>query len=309
MLGEVYMPTFRIISFDGGGVRGALSARIMKRLYLKFPQLLSKTNLFAGTSTGSLIALGLAYGKTPEFIDNLYTSKDMKYIFTPTHRGPFRPKFDNKHLHNVLLDIFPSQATLASLNKYVFVPSFNVKGYTGKADQAVFFNNLMNNPTISETLIHTALYSSAAPTYFPSINNFIDGGIIANSPTAAPVIYTQAVFPNTYRLNDFRLLSIGTGFYPSSINKNTSKWGVMQWSINPFCELKYPLANLLLEDSSELECLYCEQLLKYNFFRINPELPYRINLADYKKVDELKSLGDSVDLSSTYNFIENIFLK
>ncbi|MGL6173870.1 MAG: patatin-like phospholipase family protein [Cellulosilyticaceae bacterium] len=303
------MPTFRILSFDGGGIRGALSARILKRLCDRYPQLISQTNLFAGTSTGSLIALGLAYGKTPDFIDNIYNSKDMKYIFTHTHRGPLRPKFDNKHLRNVLLDIFPNQATLASLDKYVFIPSFNVKGYTGKADQAVFFNNLTNNPTISETLINAALYSSAAPIYFPSVNNFIDGGIIANSPTAAPLIFTQAVFPNTYRLNNFRLLSIGTGFYPSIIDKDSSKWGVLQWSINPFCELKYPLISFLLEDSPELECIYCEQLLKYNFFRINPELPHRINLSDYKKVQELKELGNSIDLSKTYDFIENIFLK
>lgn len=54
------MAPFRIISFDSGGVRGALSARILKRLSNKFPNLISRTHLFAGTSTGSLIALGLA---------------------------------------------------------------------------------------------------------------------------------------------------------------------------------------------------------------------------------------------------------
>lgn len=303
------MSTFRIISFDGGGVRGALSARLLKRLVDKYPTLISNTHLFAGTSTGSLIALALAYGKSPTFIDNIYNRKDMKYIFKPSHKGPFRPKFNNTHLHNVLSDIFPTNLTIASLSKYVFVPSFNVNGYTGKDDQAVFFTNIINNSTSSETVIHAALCSSAAPIYFPSINNFIDGGIIANAPTAAPLIYVQATFPNTYHIRDFRLLSIGTGFYPSTINKDSSKWGLFQWSFNPLCEIKYPLISLLLENSPELEVDYCKQLLKYNFFRLNPELPNRISLSDYKQVDLLKDIADHIDLTDTYNFIENYFLK
>lgn len=303
------MPTFRIILFDGGGVRGALSTRLLKRITDRYPTLIQHTDMFAGTSTGSFIALALAYNKTPTFIDNLYNYEDMKYVFTPSRRGMFNPKFSNTHLRHLLLDIFPPQLSLASLGKYAFVPSFNVKGYTKEGYEIVFFTNLINNPTISEKVVDVALYSSAAPTYFPSINNFIDGGVVVNSPTTAPLLYVRSVLGNTYRIPDFRILSIGTGYYPATITRNTSNWGIAQWSLSPLKHSKSPLLSILLEDPVQLETAYASELLHKNFFRLNPTLPHSINLADYKEVPHLKALADETDLSDTFSFIENHFLK
>ena len=59
------MSKYRIITFDGGGIRGALSITLLKRLYEKLPYVIRTTNLFAGTSTGSFSALGLANGLKP----------------------------------------------------------------------------------------------------------------------------------------------------------------------------------------------------------------------------------------------------
>ena len=76
------MDTFKILTFDGGGVKGALSARILKRICEKFPRLLDEVDLFAGTLTGSLIALSLAYGRDANFVDNLYSQINTKKIFS-----------------------------------------------------------------------------------------------------------------------------------------------------------------------------------------------------------------------------------
>lgn len=309
ILCEGVMPTFRIISFDGGGVRGALSTRLFKRITDRYPMLIKHTDMFAGTSTGSFIALALAYNKTPTFIDNFYNYNNMKYVFTPEWHGLFRPRFSNTHLRHLLLDVFPPQLSLSSLGKYTFIPSFNVKGYTKEGYEIVFFTNLINNPTITEKVIDVALYSSAAPTYFPSVNNFIDGGVVANSPTTAPLLYVRSVLGNTYKIPDFRILSIGTGYYPAAITQNTSNWGLSQWSVSPLKQSKSPLLSILLEDPVQLETLYANELLHKNFFRLNPDLPKAINLADYKEVPRLKSLADETDLSATFDFIENHFLK
>ena len=56
------MPPYRIMTFDGGGVKGSLMATLVKRLSDKFPNLLQQVDLFAGTSTGSVVALTLASG-------------------------------------------------------------------------------------------------------------------------------------------------------------------------------------------------------------------------------------------------------
>ncbi|MGH7036589.1 MAG: patatin-like phospholipase family protein [Stellaceae bacterium] len=64
-------PQFIILACDGGGVRGVITALLLHDLN---PALLQKVSLFAGTSTGSIIALGLAAGVSTEQILNLYRS-------------------------------------------------------------------------------------------------------------------------------------------------------------------------------------------------------------------------------------------
>lgn len=302
------MSTFRIIVFDGGGIRGALSTRILKRIYNKYPDILKYTNLFAGTSTGALIALALAYGKDGNYVDNLYNYETIKSIFYPAHLNFFRPKFSNKNLRKMILSVFPEELTLGDLKKYVFVPSFNVKGFSSDNWQSVFFNNLSHGSTYSSKIVDVALASSAAPTYFPSYNNFIDGGVIVNNPTAASMISVMKLLKPKHPLSDFRILSIGTGSTLNQIKSNTSSWGAFQWMLSPMCNVKTPLVSILLNDTP-LEDLYCKELLGCNYFRIDPILKYKIPLDDYSKVPLLKNAVDNLDLSETFKFIEDHFLR
>jgi patatin-like phospholipase/acyl hydrolase len=302
------MSTFRIIVFDGGGIRGALSTRILKRIYNKYPDILKYTNLFAGTSTGALIALALAYGKDGNYVDNLYNYETIKSIFYPAHLNFFRPKFNNKNLRKMILSVFPEELTLGDLKKYVFVPSFNVKGFSSDNWQSVFFNNLSHGSTYSSKVVDVALASSAAPTYFPSYNNFIDGGVIVNNPTAASMISVMKLVKPKHPLSDFRILSIGTGSTLNQIKSNTSSWGAFQWMLSPMCNVKTPLVSILLNDTP-LEDLYCKELLGCNYFRIDPILKHKIPLDDYSKVPLLKNAVDNLDLSETFKFIEDHFLR
>ena len=73
--------TFQIMTFDGGGIRGSLVVALLKRLQARFPDLLSKVDLFAGTSTGSAIALSLAFGKSTADLEAFYSMEHMKFVF------------------------------------------------------------------------------------------------------------------------------------------------------------------------------------------------------------------------------------
>lgn len=303
------MAPFRIISFDGGGIKGALSTRILKRLCEKYPELLSKTDLFAGTSTGALISLVLAYGKDSEYIDNLYNYETIKSIFTPAHFNPFRPKYSNKNLKNILSTVFHEYLTIGDLKKYVFIPSFNVKGFNSNNWQPVFFNNLSKGELSTAKVIDVALSSSAAPTYFPSHKNFIDGGVIDNSPSASSMISTMKILKPRHQLSDFRVLSIGTGQTLDSIKNDTSNWGALQWALYPTSNMKLPLVSILLMSDAPLSEMYCQELIGLNYHRINPILNYEIPLDDYKKVPLLKKAVDNLDLSEAYRYIERYFLK
>lgn len=303
------MSTFRIISFDGGGIKGALSTRILKRLYLDNPNLLKKTNLFAGTSTGALIALSLSYGFNGKEIDDIYCYKNIKNIFSPKRFNLLHPRYKDKSLKNFIESTISKEATLNDLQKYVFIPAFHLKGVNQDHWQGVFFNNLTKNITSNERLVDVALASSAAPTYFPSHKNYIDGGVLTNSPAIASLITVLHNMKGKYTLDDFKVLSIGTGITPKKISSNTKNWGVLQWAIKPFSKVKLPLISVLLNDDAALEDLYCSELLGDNYLRINPILLEDIEIDDYTKVPLLKLTADNYNYEKANKFIREQFLE
>ncbi|AYE33375.1 patatin-like phospholipase family protein [Clostridium septicum] len=301
------MNPLKIVSFDGGGIKGALSIRIFKRLCYQYPTLLDNIDLFAGTSTGSLIALSLASGLSVNEVDNLYSYEITSKIFSNPSFNLFKPKFSNKNLKSILLNYFPNNLTLKNLPKYVCIPSFNVNGFTKNQWEPVFFNNLTDNKTINYNIIDVALASSAAPTFFPSHKNFIDGGVVANSPTTISIFHCMNAFPNIDFKNDIKLLSIGTGDSPYKIKQSTSNWGIYKWSFHPFAKMHSPIVSLVMDGMCDLDDMYCNILLKNNYFRINPKVSKLIEMDDYNFVPYLKFLADNIDLSDLFEFIESKF--
>jgi len=74
---------FLILSCDGGGIRGLITAMILQELDKQIP-FLDKIDLFTGTSTGGIIALGLASGIPIADVVNIYNSStNCSQIFTP----------------------------------------------------------------------------------------------------------------------------------------------------------------------------------------------------------------------------------
>lgn len=303
------MKTFRILAFDGGGVKGALSVKILSKLCEKFPNLLDSIDLFAGTSTGSIIAGLLATNVDPVDIDNLYNIRMGKKIFSKPSYNFFRPKFKNKNLKKILYDNFDADLKIKDLKRNIFIPTFNINGITKNSWEPYFFNNLTDNSSLNYKLIDAILASSSAPIYFPSHNGFIDGGIIANSPTTSSVIFSASALGNSCKLKQIKLLSIGTSNCPRKITGKTHKWGILQWSFNLFGDIRFPILSLLMDGMTDLEDMYCKQMLNSNYFRINPMLPDIFELDSYKYIPDLKLMGEKYDLTSAYNYIENIFLK
>ena len=109
------MPTYRIITFDGGGVRGSLMATLVKRLVDKFPNLLDQVDMFAGTSTGSVVALTLASGNSADTLVSFYSQDNLKSAFSPSHFNLFRPKYNNANFRKLLETHFPNNPRLRDL--------------------------------------------------------------------------------------------------------------------------------------------------------------------------------------------------
>jgi uncharacterized protein len=115
----------RILSLDGGGVRGILSLQYLKaiegllRKQYGDPTLVLSDyfDLIGGTSTGAIIAGGLALGMDTEKLEGLYTALATKIFKKPFFRiGAFVPKFGNASLQKALQDAYLVDTTLGAPN-------------------------------------------------------------------------------------------------------------------------------------------------------------------------------------------------
>jgi uncharacterized protein len=301
------MPNFRILSCDGGGIRGVLTAVLLNRLLGAYPALLQDRpgtiTLFAGTSTGGILALGLAAGLTPAQIRDLYVVNG-KLIFDSswTHNvvelgGISGSKYDNVNLKQILQETFGAQK-LKDLHSRVLIASFNLDNQadtTARTWNPKFFHNFAGPDSDGEFLaVDVAMSTSAAPTYFPSYGVYVDGGVIANNPSMAAI--AQALDGRNQAgeratLGEIKLLSVGTGASLQFISGQDHDWGDAQW-------IK-PILNVMMDGSVGVADFECRQLLGDRYCRVEPIFPAgkSFPMDDVSKIVDLMDLANSFDLA------------
>lgn len=284
--------TYRIISLDGGGIRGILTARIMGRLAVTSPGWISKAQLIAGTSTGGILALAFAFGLSPDDCVKLYAEGGEK-IFAS--RGLFsddlmldeawRANYGSEGLKEILEETF-GDAKLGDLKQRVLIPTFDLEAWRPE-----FVDSVMEKWE-DLTLVEAALMTSAAPTYFPSHGKYVDGGVAANNPAACALAAAQTVGCMN---KDIVLMSIGTGFNPRSMEGGDH--GYKGWLPN--------LIPLLMEGPQKAEEYKVRMQLGERQFRVNPHLKKVIDLADYEASDELIAEADEEDLLKAAQWLKD----
>lgn len=302
---------YRILTFDGGGVRGVYTAVLLDRLAGALPGLLAATDLFAGTSTGGIIALGLAKGLVPAQLVTLYQTK-AKEIFDASWLhdlaeldGLTGAHFDNEKLKGILAEIF-SNTRLDQLAKKVLVPSFQLDNRDPQAGKRrwkpKFFHNFAGPDSDgSELALDVALRTSAAPTYFPTYQGYIDGGVVANDPSMAALAQALDHSTGGQRLDNVRLYSLGTGTNPTYIAGRDLDWGVAQWA--------KPLVSLMIDGVMGVAEYQCRRLLGEGAYRrIEPLLPKPIALDDVDAVTDLVEYAKNVPLEPEIEWLRANFL-
>lgn len=306
------MPPFRILSLDGGGIRGVLTAALLERLEAAQPGFLGKMDLIAGTSTGGILALALASGLSPTRAREMYENLGRK-VFADTVLDDVRDlgvllgsDFDNKPLKEELINQFGDK-TLADLPQKVVIASFDLdnEAYSATKPRSwkpKFFHNFPGPDSDGHLkVVDVALCTSAAPTFFPVYQGFIDGGVIANNPSLCAV--AQALHPGTGRqkLNDLRLISVGTGFNPKYIEATDEAWGLLKWAPS--------LVSLMLEGSVGLADYQCRQILGKHYIRVNPILPVPIGLERVDQIPLMKEIAVKEDLSKAVAWLKSYFTR
>jgi patatin-like phospholipase/acyl hydrolase len=305
---EPEMNTYRILSLDGGGIRGLLTIILLRRLEEEVPGWLDQVDLIAGTSTGATIAIGLAGGITPDELIHLYYNLCSE-VFRKSRSGKhlkirkiIRADYDTANLAVVLKRTL-GDTRLRDLRKKILVTAFDLDNNDGNIAQRCwgtkFFHNLgYENGDEDLEAYKVALYSCATPVYFPSVDGYVDGAVTAQNPSLAALAHARdgeldaierPVFENIV------LLSIGTGIAPRYIKGSKHDWGYAQWT--------RILVDMMLEGSVELVDRICRPLLDNRYHRLCPCLPHTIHANEWRKRDELVDLGEEVDIQETVEWL------
>lgn len=300
----------KIISFDGGGIRGVLTAAVLERLAAAHPSLIGNATLLAGTSTGGLIALGLANGMAPADLRRLYQDSGAS-IFDNSGRfslgGKLRSKYSNDNLKQTVSGIFGNR-TLGELAKEVLVPSFDLdanQDTPARGWKAKFFTNRAGEGDRAELVADVALRTSAAPTVFPIYQGYIDGGVVANNPSVAAlaqVMKHRAGRPIVDLTTDVLLLSLGTGTSFRWIDSTDGEWGGVDWIRDG------RIVDLMLEGVGDVADFQCRQILDNRYNRLAPVFPpdVVVDLDDASMVEYLVSYANKVELKTTLEWLAKV---
>jgi len=296
------MAKYRILAFDGGGVRGVLSAVLLKRLEDSFPGLVEKADLLAGTSIGSLIALALAYGLSPEKLSEMTSGLDWGSVFRRKATGFLRPMCGGTYGIRALNSVFPPGLRLADLPRTVLAVSFRVTASPDGSWAPVFFSNFPTSETKHTPVLDVALACTAVPAYFPSHKGHIDGGVVANNPSLAALCAAADPGLGGQKIEDVVLLSVGTGRILYRIEADTTSWGAMQWVLHPVPAT--PLVTLMVDGVSQCSTIFSRQILGSRFFRLDPVLPEPVGPGDYRSVPKLVAWACDADLSEVASWVK-----
>lgn len=304
------MSPYRILSMDGGGIRGLITAILLERLEQAHPGFLAEVDLFAGTSTGGLLALGLAAGKSPTEARQLYEVYG-GHVFADSAWDNARDlghligaQYDLDPLRTVLVELFGSM-TLADLPKRVLISSFDLDNRCTEPGQyrtwkAKFFHNYPGPDSDGRyRVVDVGLYTAAAPTYFPVVAGFVDGGVVAGNPSMCALAQALQPAAGGQKLEDVALLSLGTGHNPKYLDVEDGDWGLAHWAPH--------IITLLMEGSTNLADYQCRQFLHHGYCRLDPRLPHEIAMDSIDEIPMLAEIARQYDLDHAISWLKRYF--
>ena len=311
------MSKYHILSLDGGGIRGIITAVLLDRLntHPETSDFLEGVDLIAGTSTGGIIALAIAKGASPAGLVELYKNLGPS-VFTDSLWDNIKDlgsvlgaQYDTEPLERELKAFLGETTTLGQLSKRVLVTTFDLDNLrpepTRRTWKPKLFHNIGQDNDGEALAYKVGLYTSAAPTYFPTVDGFIDGGVYANNPSMCALAQSQdeRVYKNCPNLTDVVMLSLGTGTsltYQEGLNLD---WGMGQWV--------RPLISILMDGVSGIADYQCKKLLQENYHRLAPVFPpgVKIEMDSVEHIALMIDFASHVDISEPVKWLKQTWLQ
>ena len=289
----------RILSIDGGGIRGIVPLCILSIVEKQTGQPIYKLfDIISGTSTGAIIAGLLAVGTPIEDILAFYLGDDAKKIFSKSLLNSINcPKYGCKNIEDILQTAFKGKQFKDCLTGLV-IPADDWANRQG---------HVFSSFEIQDAELWKAVRaSSAAETYFKAFNDnngscFFDGGLYANNPTDLAII--EAVKYLNTKPEDLFIVSLGTGTMVEKISpKEIEKfwWKDFAFQLIP---------EIMDRITSKTHDLLSKILPSDKYFRLQFDCPKEFEAMDNvddKNLEGLKSLADSYITSIWQNDINSV---
>jgi len=290
------MKKVRILTIDGGGIRGIIPAVILN--YIE-EQLQEKTNnpnatladyfdMIAGTSTGGILTtLYLLPADAGDTKNSRYFAKEAIELYKQYGRTIFtrrkstrllRPAYISDGLKKILKEKI-GDVKLSEVRKPCMITAYDISNRN-----TVFFTLPAAKRFLRRDyyMRDIARATSAAPTYFQPAEihslagnayHLIDGGIFANDPAMSAVVEARkTTFPQCAnpRFEDMYVVSIGTGKVVKRYEyERVKRWGLLQWI--------RPVIDMMMSSSAEVVNYQVQKLFEAIgcsscYVRIEPDL-------------------------------------
>ena len=262
-------PYKRILSIDGGGIRGLIPALILLEIEKRTDKPIHELfDLIVGTSTGGILAIGLTMSGGPlsaKQLVSLYRDKGRKIFdrslwkFVSSFGGISEERYSEDPLEKILQKLMGNTELKDTLCD-IIITSYDIE----RREPYLFKSSKAENAGRNHLLRDVARATSAAPTYFEPLllddkrwpqekkrRVLIDGGVFANNPTM--IALSEALASGAKR-EEILLCSLGTGRHNRPIPYEEAKdWGMMGWM--------RPVLSVMMDGMSDSAHYHAEQVL------------------------------------------------
>lgn len=314
---------FRVLSIDGGGIRGLVPAMVLAELEHRAGKPTCEMfDLIAGTSTGGILTLGLTIPGVrglPKYaasqLVDLYHREGERIFPRPLWRrfpllggiaggaaDLLDERYSSKGIESVLEEYF-GNAMLSDAMTEVLVTAYAIE----RRDTFFFKSRSARErgPEYDFLVRDVGRATSAAPTYFePAMiaanagerddyYALVDGGVFANNPSMCAI--SEATEGHHKKLSDIALVSLGTGHTNRPIRlKEARGWGLAGWV--------RPVLSIMMDGMADATQYQCRQLIRPNnpnrrFFRIDDllvDVDDDMDNASDRNLRDLARFGDRI---------------
>lgn len=293
----------RILSIDGGGVRGIIPAVVLEKLEQDLQRPIHEVfDFVTGSSTGGILAISLTTANpnhqalhTPTEMVNLYITESKTIFSSSTSHflrnlgGLIGPRYESLGLQG-LLEKSLGTARLSQALVPLLITGYHIEGESG----IEFFSEDAKAFSLDKDCLikDVAMATAAAPAYFDSVDiefpwgtlrHIADGGLYKHNPALLAYVTATKMFPG----RPIEIYSLGTGRVSAeTLNAELKGRGLLQWLM--------PILKHLQLGGSEVDSSVLEKLLnnngRQNYFRIDVSVNRQHSRMDKTTPEHLRYL-------------------